>query len=179
MFGLSFKGFFVVGLDDPSLFNGHKYYNAVFSDGVQDYNISLGQDGRGQVISDSLVLFDKLYDGFVAYKNEKLVLDSFSDSKESHPVPDLSFSGLRVSSITDYVHVSSDGVKYYSANFTDGKKPFRMSLGAEDDGLKLRDSLVLRTVPYDGTVHYADIRRKDDKSFRILMVTSLKPQVKK
>lgn len=176
--GLTFKGFFVSGVKDPSVFNGHKFYSVTLSDGEQDFVVSCGQDNRGEVICSSLVLFDKLYDGVLGSVNGKLSMISYEESKLTAPVIGLAFSGLRVSSIPNYVSESKDGIKYYSANFTDGKQVFTMSLGADSEGLKKRDSLVTRSVLYDGTIRYIDLHRKDG-DIKILAVDQIKAQSKK
>lgn len=175
--GLTFKGFSVSGVDDPVVYNGHKYYSVFLSDGQQDYRVSCGQDNRGELICSQFVLFDVLYDGVLSSTNGKLSLVSYEESKLSDPVKGLSFSGLRVSSIPSFVSKNKDGIEYYSANFTDGKQVFSMSLGPDLEGKKKRDSLVTRTVAYEGSITYLDFHRKDG-AVKILSVDQIRPMKK-
>lgn len=178
MVGLNFKGFYFSSLDEPRVFNGQKFYNGTLTDGVQEYSVRLGNDKLGEVRASSIIVFDQLYDGDLKFNNGKLDLGHIAASSLKDPVVGLSFSGLRVSSIPTYVHENSEGIKYYSANFSDGVKPFTMSLGSGDEGLKLRDSLVVRSVLYEGTVEYIAFKRKDG-DVKLLAIKSIKPVSKK
>lgn len=156
--GLLFKGFYVSGKEDPTVFNGKKYYKVEFSDGRNAYpGVRVGSDASGQSRFDSLEEFEVLYDGIFRYSRGNLELVDIMPSKLTDPVVGLSVDGLRCSVIPDYVS-EKDGKLYYNAMFSDGSKSFTILLGSDDQGKKLKDSLKVRAM-YQGTVIYLQTQK--------------------
>lgn len=173
--GLVFKGFFVSGKPEPTIFNGKKYYKVEFSDGDHPYpDVRIGSDQTGEAQYNSLVEFDILYDGIFRYVRGNLELVEIVPSKLLDPVPGLMIEGIRCSSIPSYVS-QKDGIDYYSATFSDGVKSFSVLLGSDEQGKKLRDSLQLRKL-YSGTVIYIQTQKGN---FLLAQELQLKQAVKK